>query len=238
VKVKYPSILLGLVLTLAGLSAPAAAADVAGGSVEAIMLLYQEREPGTDAYPIRMLVTPDYLRIDDNRDGGDFVLFDRESGQVTSVAHETQTLVRIERLDFDRSAAPDYRVDLDLAEDAPPIGGHAVSEYRLHAGDTLCADASVVPGLLGDAARALAAYERVLAGRHFRDLDKTPAEFRTPCYLANYVYAGDRMAAAGLPVRMRIRDGRERLLVDYAPRISVAGKLFEIPEGYELLQLP
>ncbi len=234
---KYAGLLSGWVLGLV-LSVSAAAAEAAGSSVEAVMLLYLEREAGTDAYPVRMLVTPDYLRIDDNRDAGDFVLFERDSGRVTSVAHDTRTLVRIERFEFDRSASPDYRIDLELAEDAPPIGGHAVSEYRLRAGDTLCADASVVPGLLGDAARALAAYERVLAGRHFQDLDKTPAEFRTPCYLANYVYAGDRMAAAGLPVRMHIRDGRERLLVDYAPRVSVAGELFKIPEGYELLQLP
>ena len=40
---------------------------------------FEEQEPGVAAYPVRVLVGAAHVRIDDNRDDGDYILFERQS---------------------------------------------------------------------------------------------------------------------------------------------------------------
>ena len=51
----------------------------------AVMLLYEEQESGTETYPIRMIVTDDYVRSDDGVDDGSYLLYDRREKILYSV---------------------------------------------------------------------------------------------------------------------------------------------------------
>ncbi|MBW8371536.1 MAG: hypothetical protein K0M66_11295 [Thiobacillus sp.] len=67
--------LLGMVFFGAG---AAAAADMT-------VLRYLDQDPGDPPYLTRILVTPDFMRMDSGGDDGDFVLLDRRQRQVTNV---------------------------------------------------------------------------------------------------------------------------------------------------------
>ncbi|HEB99198.1 MAG TPA: hypothetical protein ENJ05_06815 [Thiotrichales bacterium] len=201
-------------------------------------LLYQEREPGVDPYPVRILVSERFMRIDDGYEGSDFVLFDRRARTIFSITREEKSMLVIHDSVFDRqSGAPDIEVRVTQPKGAPKIAGRQVKEFEMHAGGDLCLSASVVPGLLPDVSQALAEYQQVLAARQFRDLDKTPPELRTPCFLANYVYGNERHLQHGLPIREAVTGGRMRVLMDYRAGAAMDEALFELPKGYRRLEL-
>jgi hypothetical protein len=198
------------------------------------ILLFEEAEAGVAPYPVRVLVNRDYLRMDDASDSGDFVLLDRGTRTVYSVSHAERSILVIGPQPGERSVPDTPAVGHDLLSepDAPPIAGREVLHYVLHADGEVCYEAYVVPGLLDEARRALTEYVVVLAGQHLRDLDKTPEEMRSPCFLARYIHAAAGHLEAGLPVQEWDGTGYRRSLFDFETNVPVSGALFVLPEGY------
>jgi hypothetical protein len=210
------------------------------GHLAATMLLYQEQEAGTDTYPLRMLITQDFVRSDDGVDGGSFLLYDRRQKVLYSVSREERRILVIKDQPFDRRWPEKLRLEdrLSLAEEAPQIGDRPVYAYSLLSDGNLCQQSMVVPGLLAEAAKAIAEVRGLLAGRQYKDLDKTPEEFRTACFLANYVYAPGRNLEHGFVVQESNNAGLHRLLVDYQLEFDTDPGLFELPPGYVQSSLP
>ncbi|MFP5505028.1 MAG: hypothetical protein ACLGH6_02405 [Gammaproteobacteria bacterium] len=230
-----------IVMLTSGLLALAGGAVAAGqAEVAATVLLWQEQDAGGPPYASRMLVTRDYLRSDEGRDDSDYLLFDRRTRQIFSVSHAQRSVLVIAADPVPAQAGPRPDIDVQVAAqaDAPRIAGHVASHVRLSSGGTECLHATVVPGLLPDVAAALRELRGVLAGRQYRDLDKTPEELRTPCFLANYVYAGDRHLQLGLPIQEAVSGGVRRQLEDYRSDQAVPAALFALPSGYERLEMP
>ena len=75
-----------LMLFVAQSNAAAEVASRSPGYVAATMLLYHEREIGTDTYPLRMPITQEFLRSDDGADWGSFLLYDRREKVLYSVS--------------------------------------------------------------------------------------------------------------------------------------------------------
>jgi len=216
------------------------AAAVQAATVTGDVLVWQEQEPGVEPYVNRMLITADHLRSDDGDDHGDYLLFDRRTGILYSVSHERRTLlvVTADPVPADAGPRPEVRVEVGSDPAAPSIAGRVVKEVRLHSGGALCMQATVVPGLLPDAAAALREMRTRLAGRQYRDLDKTPEEFRTPCFLANYVYETGRALETGLPVQESVRGGMQRMLQDFRAGQTLPATLFGLPAGYQREEIP
>lgn len=215
-----------------------ALADTA--QIPATLLLWQEQEAGVAPYQSRMLVTDHYLRSDDGRDDADFMLFDRKSQRIYSVAHAQHSILVIDAGRVPASAGPRPSVEVLLQPDpeAPKIGGRTVSHFQLYTGRQECLQATIVPGLLPEAVAAMREMQTVLAGRQYRDMDKTPEEYRTACFLVNYVYDIDRHLQAGMPIRELREDGRQRVLLDYRTGETVSPDLFRLPQGYTEEKVP
>lgn len=228
-------ILASAFLALAGGAVAADRADVT-----ATVLLWQEQEAGILPYASRMLVTRDYLRSDAGRDDSDYLLFDRRTRKIFSVSHAQRSVLVIAADPVPAQAGPRPDIDLQVTAqaDAPRIAGFVTSQVLLSSGGAECLHATVVPGLLPDVAAALRELRGVLAGRQYRDLDKTPEELRTPCFLANYVYAGDRHLQFGLPIQEAVSGGMRRQLQDYRSDQIVPAALFALPSGYEQQEMP
>lgn len=211
---------------------------VAAETRSADQLLYREHEPGTAPYPVRILVTDAYMRIDDGRDEGDYVLFDRRSGRIQNVLHDTRTLVRIDPAAEAEPGVKAPGIEVRLEEDtaAPAIDGKPVQQLALLADGEICMQASVIRDTLPGTVSALAEYQQVLAGRNIAGLMNLPADLRTPCYLANQIFAAGRQYDYGLPVQEMIRDGRARILMDYRSNLPVDATLFNVPEGYQVFE--
>jgi hypothetical protein len=204
---------------------------------DGIILAYEEQEAGVDAYPVRILVVPGYLRMDDGHDDDDFILFDRNSRTIFSISHADRNILVIEQdTPTDVQATPaDLKLGIEKTEDknAPPVAGRSPEIYRFTANGETCLEAVVVPGLLPSAVQALGEYGRLLAERQRSTLDNTPVEFRTPCYLSRYVYAPGRQLEKGLPIQEWDSSGYRRTLTDFRDKVPIDPGLFELPSGYD-----
>lgn len=225
---------------LPALLSAAEEAESATKNAVGIMLLYEERETGTDSYPIRMIITDEFVRSDDGIDNGSYLLYDRNEKVLYSVLPENRRMLVLSEARFDNDLPESLRFDVDVQPDksAPRIQGRQVYSYSLKAGEQTCQNATVVPGLLDKAVEAIGEVRALLAGRQFRDLENTPEEFRTPCFMANYVYAAGTNLKHGLPIQESNNDGLTRMLVDFDPKFRVDSSLFELPEGYSEFAMP
>jgi hypothetical protein len=227
--------LLAVFLSTALLSALVTATGKAG-SPDGIILTYEEQEAGVEAYPVRILVVPGYLRMDDGHDHDDFILFDRTSRTIFSINHEDREILVIEHSSPGDGLAPlpDLHLGIEktAAENVPLVAGKTPEIYRFTAAGEICLEAVVVPGLLPPAVQALGEYGRLLAGRQRSTLDNTPEEFRTPCYLSRYVFAPDRQLEKGLPIQEWDNSGYRRTLTDFRDNVPVDPELFKLPAGY------
>lgn len=209
-------------------------------AVSATVLLWQEQEAGIAPHSTRMLVTKQHLRSDDGRDAADFMLFNRQTRRIYSVSHSERSILVIEAEAMPATAGPQpaFNESLQPDPDAPRISGLAASQFQLSSGDQKCLQATLVPGLLPGVVDALGELQNVLAARQYRDLAKTAEEYRTPCFLANYVYAIDRHLQAGFPVMELRQDGWQRALLDYRSDQMIASELFQLPKGYREEHIP
>ena len=59
-----------------------------------------------------MLLTADYLRMDDGMDGGDYILYDRNTREVAAVSHVNRSVLKI----YHHEVAVQPPIALDYAE--------------------------------------------------------------------------------------------------------------------------
>ena len=221
---------------LSGLSLSAAAQ-----MLEGVQLKYMVSEPGLEPYPSRIIITEKMVRMDDDDDKGDYLLFDRKKQMISSVTHEDGTIFDIpRRLPHANPPIPLTR-DRNLKADnkAPPIGGKQPHQLQLYVNQKLCFDAVVVPGLLPDVVKALRDFNRVLAGEQGKMLDELPHELIEGCDLALHTFYPEWRLESGLAIQeIDMSNRKGRLLVDIEQEFQVDEALFALPSGYKRYQTP
>jgi hypothetical protein len=235
--------LLPVLLTSGLVQAAGGDAESAHGSpsttANATVLWYEVEEPGTAAYPVRITVTDNYLRIDDDDPDSGYILFDRAGHEVYSVNHDEHSILEFPAtrtaLRFPATFRHEELVVHD--EQLPAVGGKRPLHVQLQAGGSTCYEVMAVPGLLEPAAAALDEYAQVMAARQLENLGSVPADIRTPCYLLRYVYGASLPYREGMPIREWDSKGYSRILVDYREKMPVNIDMFALPEGYQRYQM-
>jgi len=203
------------------------------------VVTYMEREAGTDTYPVRILVTPDYVRYDDGYDESDYALLDRRSRTLYSVAHENASVLVIEN----HPVSDPLPAELSLTEeriednDAPAIAGKQPQHVKYLANGTPCYQAVSAAGLMDEAVAGMAEYATALGERQRGSMQSVPETMQTPCFLSRYVYATARHYSHGLPVQLWDEAGFYSSLTDFNAGGTVPATLFEVPDDYESIRL-
>ena len=194
---------------------------------------FDETESGAAPFKTRMLVTPDFLRIDYGVDGDDFILFDRKQPTIYSVNNADKTVVVIERqpVSLPQPKRFEHRTERDSAA-FPDIDGHKTVRYRLVTNGKQCYEVFSAEGLLPDMTRALREYHETIAGEHSRAMTSMPKDLQDDCDMANFVFAPARHLEHGFPVRSRDAIGNSRQLTDYKEAAKIAPALFKLPPDY------
>ena len=211
---------------LLALSATAAATPAA-------MLVYQVWEVGADPYISRVMVTEDYVRLDEGSDAGGYTLFDRQQEILYNV-HIGDRSVLVMNSDAD---LPEENPGLILQEEvkvdeaAPRVAGAQPTEVRLLANGELCSEMVVIQGVMEDALEGLRELKLSLARFQSSSPGATPLSMRTPCDLAANLYAADRPLNFGLPLQER-SSGRSQSLVDFSPDYEADDALFQVPADF------
>ncbi len=200
---------------------------------QASLLVYQVWEEGIDPYISRILVTPDYLRLDEGDGSDGYTLFDRQQEIVYSVSLEDKSVLVIDHTDMVPGDNEGLILQQEVSEDrdAPTVAGRQPRQVRLLANGELCAELTVIDGVMDDAVAALAEMKLALARVQAATLDAIPLSMRTPCDLASNIYAPDRHLQFGLPLQERAA-GRSQSLVDFSTEFDAEDALFEIPSEF------
>jgi len=218
-------------------SAPAIAAE----QVSAVKLVYQEFEENVEPYRVTYTVANKYLRIDDGSDNSGHIVFDIKANKIFSISHLDKSILVIPEhpaVEF----KPDFNIDVVYKPmtGAPEISGKQVYNYRVKAliGVTseTCMDIQLVPELLPKVANALQSFQKIISGQHVSNLEKTPEEFRTPCYLVDLVYNKGDYYSKGLPVIEWHSNGKIRQLVNFE-EAEIDASMFSIPAEYRQYSL-
>lgn len=180
------------------------------------LLLFDEQEQGTDVHPTRMIVTREYLRIDDDNNDGDFLLFDRANKTIYATNSLERRILVIKARPVELSAPEvfTHRTEKDETR-SPNVDGRTVTHYRLLTNNEKCYDVFATKGLLPEARRALHEYRLTLAGEQALAAKYTPKEMQSACDLANDVFIPARHLEYGFPIRQQDMTGASRQLVDY-----------------------
>jgi len=200
----------------------------------ALLLSYIEKEPGIDPYENRIIITPDFLRMDDGTDESDFTLFNRREKVIYSVSHDSRSALVLRELASDIKSPLPLKLDEQQVEmsEAPLIEGKTPLHYRLLVNDQLCRDTIVVPDLHVEAIQAMREFRQVLASVHKANVPNTPDDMQDPCFLADDVFWHNRSLKYGFPIREWTPTGFSRSLVDYKFNVPTSAGIFMIPEGY------
>jgi len=202
-------------------------------------LSYMEAEAGTEPYPVRILVSPDYVRLDDGYDESDYVLLDRKSRTLVSVTHENRSVLIINNQALHGSLPDAIALTEESLPDneAPTISGKRPLHFRYLADNTVCRESVSVKGVMSRAVSGMREFATALGERQSNNMHSVPVSMQTPCFLSRYVFAAGRIFDNGLPIQSWDNSGFSRTLIDFSDEASVPAAVFSIPDDYQSMTL-
>ena len=213
----------------------------AGETVDAKKLTYMEQEQGIGPYRVTYTVTGKFIRINDHSDDSGYIVYDRKNNKVYSISHFDKSILVIPEYPV-KAFDPPFKLEIEYKamEGAPEISGKKVYNYRVKAVTSLtsetCMDIQLVPGLMPEVAESLQAFQKIVSAQHVRNLDSTPEEFRTPCYLVDQVHNRGDYYSKGLPIQEWHSNEKQRQLTNFED-VKVDVSLFDIPADYRQYSL-
>jgi hypothetical protein len=194
-------------------------------------LRYVDQDPGDPPYLTRILVTPDFMRIDGGDDDGDFVLLDRRKRKVINVMHGNKMA-----LVFSPGALPPkpagWKPRLAVRNAA-----RGTQHFSLTLDGVVCSEGIAALKAAPDAARAMTELKSVLAAMHYRVWKESPPALQHPCELANQVWEFGMTLNLGLPLEERDFAGRTRKY-ESETRERLRPGLFKVPDGMPVGNAP
>lgn len=201
-----------------------------------LLLTFEVHERGVEPYPARIIVSPDFLRIEDSDNENDFVLFDRKARKIYSVSADNVSILEIKErpVTVESPLKLDVKQSAQVDEEAPKIGGMQGKHFVLRVNGESCIEAFVVEDFLEPARDALRDYYAILAGEHATALVRTPPDMLNACDIAKHIFYPGAHLAYGFPIREWSTQGSsyQRLLVDYDANYRADPKLFELPADF------
>jgi hypothetical protein len=192
---------------------------------------YVDQDPGDPAYATRILVTPDFLRMDGGEDAGDFVLLDRRQRKVVNVMRDNKLA-----LVFVPARLPAQPANLKARLATQP-GAAGTRRFTLTVNGAVCSEGVAARRAAPDVARAMAELKAILAATQYRVWRDSPRELRHDCDLANHVWDSGATLKLGLPLEERDFSGRSRQFESESSE-PLRPELFRVPDGIAAVNAP
>lgn len=207
---------------------------LAMGTVHAadmIALRYVDQDPGDPPSLTRILVTPDYLRMDGGENDGDFILLDRRRRLVINVMRENK-LAMVFTPGALPSRPPGWKPRIEVGKAA-----RGTQRFSLTVKGIVCSEGVAARRSAPDAARAMAELKSILAVTQYRVWKESPPEIQHDCDLANQVWESGATLKLGLPLEEREYSGRTRQLESESKQ-PLQPELFRVPDGVAAVNAP
>ncbi len=203
----------------------------AAQAADMIALRYVDKDPGEPPYMTRILVTPDFLRMDDGQDDGDFFLLDRRQKKVINVMQGNQLAMV-----FSAGKLPPKPAGWKPRLDVKPAAT-GTQRFSLTVRGVVCSEGVAAQRAAPDAARAMAELKSVLAAMQYRVWKDSPSELQHDCDLANQVWESGATLKLGLPLEEREFTGRTRQFESESKQ-PLRPELFRVPDGMPVVDAP
>lgn len=214
-------------ILLCGLLLGAGCAQAADMTV----LHYVDQDPTSPPYPTRILVTPDFMRMDSGEDAGDFALLDRKQRKLINVTRDNKLAMV-----FSQGKLPPkptrWKVKLEALKGAP-----GTQRFTLKVNGQVCSEGVAALRASPDAARAMAEMKAVLAATQYRVWKESPPGMQHDCDLANQVFESGKTLTLGLPLDEREFTGRSRRFESESVQ-TLKPELFRVPDGMTQFDAP
>jgi hypothetical protein len=194
------------------------------------VLRYLDQDPGDPPYLTRILVTPDFMRMDGGEDEGDFILLDRRQRQVINIMHGNKLAMV-----FTPGPMPPRPANWSARLTTQPAAD-GTQRFSLSVKQVVCSDGVAGRGA-PDAARAMAELKAILAATQYRVWKDSPRELQHDCDLANQVWESGATLKLGLPLEEREFTGRTRQFESESSQ-PVQPELFRVPDGLTAINAP
>ncbi len=212
--------------------------QVKSAKVDAAVLTFEEQEEGVEPYPLRMIVSKGFLRMDDGPGSKSYLLYDRATKVIYNVNADDHTVLVIE--DRNKAETIGDKPVLDITDrdtsDMPTMKSQKPVHKTLGTAGKRCYDVVAIPGLMPDVVDAMRGYLLTLSSQQAENLDKTPEEMRDPCMMVNLIHYPARHLDFGFPLREWDYRGFVRELVDFDNE-KVDSALFTVTSGYRRMML-
>jgi len=204
------------------------------------LVLFMEKEDGVEPYQTRMIVTKDFVRIDDGEGDKDFVLFNRNKKIVHSVNAGEKTIMAVheKKLKPGQKFEPPFKLihsnkEMPVMKDAPTIEGEEAKHYQLITNDQVCYDVIAIKGLMPNVVTALTEFHKHMATDSRVTFNNLPADMHNACDMTATTFKPARQFEFGFPIQEWGKREYSRSLVDYNINYKADAKLFVLPEGYK-----
>ncbi|NOT17957.1 MAG: hypothetical protein HOP20_07840 [Sulfuriferula sp.] len=195
-------------------------------------LNYQDSDAGTPAYRTRILVTPEYLRMDVGVDDDNFALLNRATGQLYNVMRDEHKAYRYDTKKLVIKPIKPWKI----TQQSTQISTNT-RQFDWSVNGKLCGQITATTKLQPDTALALQQYWQALAANQWQTWQRTPADMRDPCELARYVSNIPYVFQAGLPLSDVTTNGRSRQYQSDST-VPLRAELFALPKGVDVLVAP
>lgn len=204
------------------------------------LVLFVEQEDGVEPYQTRMIITKEFVRIDDGEGDKDFVLYDRNNRIVQSVNASEKTIMAVheKKLKQGQKFEPPIKLthsvkEMPVMKDAPTIEGEKAKHYQLITNNKNCYDVIAIKGLMPNVVEALTDFHKHMATDSFVTFNNLPADMHDACDMTATTFKPGRQFEFGFPIQEWGKRNYSRSLVDYNANYKVDPALFVLPEGYK-----
>ena len=204
------------------------------------LVLFMEQESGVDPYQTRMIITKNFVRVDDGEGAKSFVLYDRNKKIVYSINPDEKTVMAVheKKLKKGQIFEPPFKLthsakEMPIMKDAPTINGEKAKHYQLITNDKVCYDVVAVKGLMPNVVKALTNFHNHMATDSMITFNNMPADLHEACDMTSTTFKPARQFEFGFPIREWGKREYVRSLVDYDINYKADPNLFVFPEGYQ-----
>jgi len=204
------------------------------------LVVFMEKEAGIDAYQTRMIITKEYVRVDDGEGSKSFVLFDRLKKVVYSINPEEKSVMSVHAKTFKEGEKVEPPIELKHSskeiptmKDAPTIESESAKHYQLMTNNEVCYDVVSIKSLMPHVVTALKEFHQHMATDSMTTFNNMPADLHNACDMTLTTFKPTRQLDFGFPIQEWDNRGYMRSLVDYNADYKVDPALFVFPEGYK-----
>ena len=199
------------------------------------LLLFSEKRPNETEHSVRMMITDDYLRIDEGPQSQDYELFDRHNKSITEVTGETESIHYVNPTD--QHVRPTFPVRWVIESQTSQAlmrtqqnNQASATHYLFYLNDEPCYNLVTIDNHLTETLDALREYNRVIAN----DLKSNyQMSENRHCSDAINIFDPNVRLQYGFPLREWGQYGYQRFLVDFQKDVIFPESLFKSPKRHE-----